>query len=152
MDQTGFYVDKHRTRLFAWEIKNSELDMKPGWRPIINSDIKPGNVVLGKAHEGYYPAFKVAKMIDYGLAWDDGRFTIAAHKTRAIGRHGFNPPVSLSHSYSDKIVSQEVIDMLSGTILSGLSSVPRYPSQHSKQRMERGDDHNEPNGGAEHLC
>jgi serine/threonine protein kinase len=72
--------------------------MKPGWRPIIISDIKPGNFVLGKAHDDYCSAFEVAKMIDYGLAWNDGRLTKAAHKTRAVGTHGFNPPVSLSHA------------------------------------------------------
>jgi hypothetical protein len=56
--QTGFYLHKRSNRLSKWEIQNHDLKVNPGWPgPIVNPDIKPGNVVFGKAPDDYYPAY-----------------------------------------------------------------------------------------------
>jgi hypothetical protein len=38
---------------------------EPGWKPVVNTDIKDTNVVLGYAADGYYPSHKSAQMIDF---------------------------------------------------------------------------------------
>lgn len=63
------------------------------WPRIINPDIKPMNVMLGEAQDGLYPGFKTAKMIDFGLCVDDGRYN-TYNGPRQIGTEGFWPPVS----------------------------------------------------------
>lgn len=65
------------------------------WRSIINTDIKLENVVLCPAINKY-PAYPVAKMMDFGLC------TRARHPTEKIkiiekpgGTPGFEPPVRI---------------------------------------------------------
>ncbi|CBX97204.1 hypothetical protein LEMA_P103350.1 [Plenodomus lingam JN3] len=63
-----------------------------GWNPIVNPDIKPRNVVLGKPRPDYYPGYKCAKMIDFGICWDDERSSLSGNK-RGFGTRGYQPPV-----------------------------------------------------------
>jgi hypothetical protein len=66
------------------------------WRAIINPDIKLANVVLGEARSDHYPAYKTAKFIDFGQAFEeDGKYDSAETK-RPIGTEGVWAPVSLT--------------------------------------------------------
>jgi hypothetical protein len=62
---------------------------------------------------------EVAKMIDYGIAWNDGRYDTGANKKHAIGTVGFNPPVS------QPLIPADCVIDVSGTISPGTSSLPR---------------------------
>jgi hypothetical protein len=128
IDLTGFYIPKNEP-IDNRDFEIDAFEVVEVWRAVINPDIKPANVVLGHAMDDHYPAFKIAKMIDYRLAWNDGRHDTGANKFYNIGTVGFNPPVSY------KAITQNNIDMLSGTISSSLSKVPKYSNQHSEQRL-----------------
>ena len=92
------------------DLPNAVLPRVPGWQSIVNTDIKLGNVVLGHAQDGYYPAYKTPKMIDFGLAFDDNRYPDRNSKKRSgrpvryrqIGTRGSVPPVSLAHCQSQQ--------------------------------------------------
>jgi len=72
---------------------NELLNRAPHWRPIVNPDTKPANVVLGEAST-LYPSYKVAKLIDWGLAFTDQRYNTAAQKNARgwFGTRGYCPP------------------------------------------------------------
>jgi serine/threonine protein kinase len=63
------------------------------WKPIINPDIKPMNVMLGEAQDNYYPAYKIPKMIDFGICFDDNRLDTALSKLDGFGTPGWHAPV-----------------------------------------------------------
>ena len=67
----------------------------PNWVPIFNTDIKFMNVVLAEADESHYPAYKVAKMIDFGLALSCDEIKAEDKKTHHQGTPRICPPVSL---------------------------------------------------------
>ena len=45
--------------------------IKDKWLQVISPDIKFANVVLGAADDASYPAYKTAKLIDFGLVFRD---------------------------------------------------------------------------------
>jgi serine/threonine protein kinase len=92
--QTGLTVPKNHPTHNNKTV-NIALPTVDGWRPIVNPDIKLGNVVLGQALPEHYPAYKIAKMIDFGLAFNDNRYNTAASKrAQRIGTEGLCPPAS----------------------------------------------------------
>ena len=44
------------------------------WAPIVNTDTRDTNNVLGAAVQECYPAYEIPEMIDFGLAFDDNRY------------------------------------------------------------------------------
>jgi len=48
--------------------KQADVDIVPmkDWKPMVHQDIKLQNMVLAESDD-YYPAFKLPKMIDFGL-------------------------------------------------------------------------------------
>lgn len=63
---------------------------QPGWVPIINPDIKLGNVVLGDAQQRY-PTCRTAKVIDFGHAQRCQKVT---DKSKMMGTCNLCPPVN----------------------------------------------------------
>jgi hypothetical protein len=63
---------------------------EPGWKPIVNTDIKDTNVVLGHAAENYYTSYKTPQMIDFGLAFDNGKFSNRAAKRTELDQWATN--------------------------------------------------------------
>lgn len=63
-------------------------------------------IVLGDAVQDYYPAYKMPKMIDFGLGYDDNRYPSKRSKLNRDetwkithrGTPGWNPPVSFPHA------------------------------------------------------
>ena len=45
--------------------------IKKGWTPLIDPDIKLENIALCAAQDDYYPAYKTAKRIDFGQVFED---------------------------------------------------------------------------------
>jgi serine/threonine protein kinase len=79
------------------EVPNEKLRKADGWKTIINLDIKDQNVVLGDPVNGT-PAYKSAKMIDFGHCIDDpSAFTPDIRMT--MGTDGFMPPVCSFHGH-----------------------------------------------------
>jgi serine/threonine protein kinase len=84
---------------------NNQLPRKKSWRSVVNTDIKPQNVVLSHARDDYYPSYKTPSMIDFGLAFNDNRYKNTASKKlpgprasyQSIGTRGFPPSVRSSH-------------------------------------------------------
>ena len=75
--------------------ENGEIVYPAQWRVITNPDIKHANVMLGEAQNGFYPGFKTAKMIDFGLCVDDERYYEPDNKyIHGVGTPGLWPPVS----------------------------------------------------------
>ncbi|KAF2028182.1 hypothetical protein EK21DRAFT_70264, partial [Setomelanomma holmii] len=108
--QTGLTVAKDQPARDT-KIKNLDLPKAPGWRPIVNPDIKLPNVVLAQPLQGYYPAYKAIKMIDFGLAFDDNRYSNEAAKTArgnigTPGKHNleqYSPLPMLPTYYNERI-------------------------------------------------
>jgi hypothetical protein len=72
-------------------IENGDLPLAPEWSRRYNVDIKPPNVVVTEPDaEWPYPAFKVAKMIDFGLVYTE---RVLAEHHKQMGTGGFRPPV-----------------------------------------------------------
>lgn len=85
----------------------------PGWRPIVNADIKLANVVLGHANRAFYPAYKTPQMIDFGLAFDNNLLANRASKQFngqfvPYGTEGFRPPVRSTYLYITNITNQHL--------------------------------------------
>jgi hypothetical protein len=54
------------------EIPPSQVgQIKEGWTPLIDPDIKLENIALCAAQDNYYPAYKTAKRIDFGQVFED---------------------------------------------------------------------------------
>lgn len=88
--ETGTTIDKDSP---ANEYVPRDQPSAQEWNPMINVDIKPMNVILGEPQRDFYPAYKTAKMIDFGLCHPSNRFTVEATKHKT-GTPGFWPPVS----------------------------------------------------------
>ncbi|KAJ4363432.1 hypothetical protein N0V83_009725 [Neocucurbitaria cava] len=86
--ETGTTIDKDSP---ANEYGRSDQPSAQEWNPMINVDIKPMNVILGESQRDFYPAYKTAKMIDFGLCHPSNRFTVEATK-HETGTPGFWPP------------------------------------------------------------
>jgi hypothetical protein len=105
--RTGLSVPHTQPTEAMSTIKNTALPKAPEWRPIVNTDIKLPNVVLGNPQPNRYPAYKTLKMIDFGLAFDDNRYRYGRSKElppelqrnpaatlyKEIGTSGSRPPV-----------------------------------------------------------
>lgn len=76
---------------------NADVDANNGWVPIVNSDIKPMNVVLADPIAAF-PAFQTPKMIDFGIARNAGSLINRAQRHFGVATVGFRPPVRSSHS------------------------------------------------------
>ncbi|KAF2821498.1 hypothetical protein CC86DRAFT_105068 [Ophiobolus disseminans] len=97
---TGRAIAPNRPTDLERNTPNSHLLTVVGWRPIVNTDIKLGNIVLGHTQPGHYPAYKTPKMTDFGLAFDNNKFwnreTKKSHNRPVwyyhIGTQGSRPP------------------------------------------------------------
>jgi serine/threonine protein kinase len=105
MLRTGLNVPRNGPTDAQRGILNNALPTRAAWQPMVNTDIKLENVVLGNARADYYPSYKTLKMIDFGLAFNDDRYANMAAKKlpvtgavqyRHIGTTGWRPPVSSS--------------------------------------------------------
>jgi hypothetical protein len=81
---------------------------EPGWKPIVNTDIKDTNVVLGHAAGNYYASYKTPRMIDFGLAFDNGKFSNRAAKRTELDQWatnrttiGWRSPISSTKALSN---------------------------------------------------
>jgi hypothetical protein len=103
---TGLNVARNRPTDAQRTITNANLPQNPvaggsQWQSIVNTDIKPHNIVLGHARDDYYPSYKTPMMIDFGLAFNNNKYlTMASKKAPGIGAgyiqigtNGFLPPV-----------------------------------------------------------
>ncbi|KAF1847600.1 kinase-like protein [Cucurbitaria berberidis CBS 394.84] len=88
--ETGMTVDKDQPAREDGHVLYSR-----NRKPIVNPDIKPMNVMLGEAQAGFYPGFKTAKMIDFGMCFDDNRYATGKVGVGTQGNtapeHGFPP-------------------------------------------------------------
>lgn len=83
------------------QTSNSTLVAADGWQPMVNTDIKLGNVVLSHPRANHYPAYKTTKMIDFGNSefaihlrdQDSKRANNKARSYLQIGTPGSRPPV-----------------------------------------------------------
>ncbi|KAH7408704.1 kinase-like domain-containing protein [Phaeosphaeria sp. MPI-PUGE-AT-0046c] len=78
-------------------LQNSALLMYTGWGSLVNTDIKLANVVLGQSRPDFYPAYKTAQMIDFGLVVPETSYIDREAKKRngryrEIGTPGSRPP------------------------------------------------------------
>ncbi|CAO2651441.1 Nn.00g040110.m01.CDS01 [Neocucurbitaria sp. VM-36] len=64
--ETGMAIDRN-----APEQEDQPIYYPRNWQPIVNPDIKTLNVILSEAQNDFYPAYKTAKMIDFGLCFSD---------------------------------------------------------------------------------
>ncbi|KAF1917545.1 kinase-like domain-containing protein [Ampelomyces quisqualis] len=109
---------------------NGALIPSPGWRPLVNTDIKLGNVVFSHAQKDHYPAYKTTKMIDFGNTGYAGRFRDERSKREAtavpgkygpffhIGTPGIRPPEQ--HQPCPRRFINEAVDSRSDTWNIGL--------------------------------
>lgn len=69
--------------------------IKDKWLPVINPEIKLANVVLGAVDDAFYPAYKTAKLIDFGSVFRDHCVVdgMVKHKY-SCGTESICPPVS----------------------------------------------------------
>ena len=75
--------------------------IKEGWTPLIDPDIKLENIAVCEARDGYYPAYKTAKRIDFGQVFQDSDLDgdVLLHERKVpMGTRGVWPPVSSSIS------------------------------------------------------
>jgi serine/threonine protein kinase len=64
-----------------------------GWDPVIHTDIKPMNIVLGDPLTSF-PAFKTAKLIDFGCCLSESQHMRQVRgNMHQIGTPGHRPPV-----------------------------------------------------------
>jgi hypothetical protein len=105
--RTGLSVPHTQPTVATSTTKNASLPKAPGWKPIVNTDIKLANVVLGNPQPNRYPAYKTPKMIDFGLAFDNNKYHYGKSKElrpefqtnpaatlyKEIGTPGCRPPV-----------------------------------------------------------
>ena len=87
--ETGTVIEKD-----APAQENGQVHYPPDWLPIVNLDIKPMNVMLSEAQDDFYPAFKTAKMIDFGLCFNENKHIIDETQRHGVGTQGYWPPVS----------------------------------------------------------
>jgi hypothetical protein len=70
--------------------------IKAGWTPLIDPDIKLENIALCAPIKDYYPAYKTAKRIDFGQVFEDidldGDVLLLTRKG-PMGTEGVWPPV-----------------------------------------------------------
>jgi hypothetical protein len=86
----------HTGQIMESDTASHLIDLpKDKWRPIISPDIKLANIVLGAADEVCYPAYKTAKMIDFGQVFRDHCVVdgMVKHKY-TCGTGSIGPPVS----------------------------------------------------------
>ncbi|KAI1512014.1 Protein kinase domain containing protein [Pyrenophora tritici-repentis] len=106
--QTGRTIDADQSEVPNQVFQVSQEDSGP-WVPIVNSDIKDLNIVLGNAVQDCYPGYKMPKMIDFGLTFDDNRYPDARSKkdelgawiTAFRGTTGWNPPEAYATSWKE---------------------------------------------------
>lgn len=67
---------------------NRSDETKPRWSRLVHQDIKPDNIVLGKAGTDF-PAFKRLILIDFGIAAE----AVTPHSGQGTG--GYVAPVCL---------------------------------------------------------
>ncbi|KAF2821499.1 hypothetical protein CC86DRAFT_426836 [Ophiobolus disseminans] len=90
--QTGYTISKSAPEDEDYEpYPNTHLHAAASWNPLFNPDIKPGNIVLGTAFPTYYPAYKPAKIIDWGITFVGNIYGTPGEKIQ-IGTDGFHPP------------------------------------------------------------
>lgn len=79
------------------KIPSSEIgQIKKGWTPLIDPDIKLENIVLCAAQDNYYPAYKTAKRIDFGQVFEDSQLdgdVLLLTQQGIMGTLGLWPPV-----------------------------------------------------------
>jgi hypothetical protein len=68
----------------------------------LDPDIKTYNIVLSAPQYDYYPAYPTAKMIDFGLCFDDKRYDVPSLKLAGVGTRGWGPPVSSIEQEKDR--------------------------------------------------
>ncbi|CAA9963181.1 S-TKc domain containing protein [Pyrenophora teres f. maculata] len=113
--QTGHTIDEDQPEEPNPFFQVTQEDSGP-WAPIVNTDIKHMNIVLGDAVQDYYPAYKMPKMIDFGLGHDDNRYPNkrsklnrdGTWKTAHRGTPGWNPPEAYHRPWKE--YENEAID------------------------------------------
>lgn len=65
---TGFMIAPHEPTKADSKTLDNNLAIRPGFQSIVNTDIKLMNVGLSHPQPTHYPAYKTAKMIDFGIA------------------------------------------------------------------------------------
>ncbi|KAF1961854.1 kinase-like protein [Byssothecium circinans] len=108
--QAGILMPDHEP-LFNLRVANHLIPTRDqGWFPLVNLDIKPSNVCL-TGRNVVYPAFEVAKMIDFGdtvraIVGNDGTYP---NLPKNWGTEGWRAPEAQTgqHQFADAILTSQ---------------------------------------------